>query len=382
MVILSSLPKLDVFQIAEGLNQRGMLAHLYTGFASEKNRLINHFVSRKDNEVIPVSLITDFWMVPLLQHYHKSSIYNEAFDRLVASKIRAKTNYKAILAWSGMAEHSLRSAKRLNKLTVVGRESCHIKVQNRILSEEYIKYGLSYKVDTRITEKELREYDAADKIYVCSSFVKKTFLENGIPEEKLFLNPIAVPNLFKPATVERTASRFTILFLGKLTIRKGLRYLFEALEKINMRETDFQAWFVGAADPIIRREFESRKRPNWKYIGFVPQTMLPEIISQADVGIFPSLEDGFAQVVPQQLSCGIPVITTGTTGSSDFIKNGHNGFVVNPYDSDCIAERIEQVFGDSDLLRSMKGNALTHKLDQLSPQVVSSKFAEFFNRTL
>src|SRR5690349_21133919 len=136
MVILSAIPKLDVFQIAEGLNEQGMLSHLYTGFASGKGRMINRFVRRKDSENIPLGLISDFWFLPLLQHYHRSSIYNEAFDRLVASNMNSVPYYKAILAWSGMAEHSLNAAKKKNKFAVVGRGSSHIEVQNKILSDE------------------------------------------------------------------------------------------------------------------------------------------------------------------------------------------------------------------------------------------------------
>lgn len=382
MVILSAIPKLDVFQIAEGLNERGMLSHLYTGFASGKKRMINRFVSRKDQEMIPLEMVSDLWLLPLFQRYHKSSIYNEAFDRLVASRISKRDDYKALLAWSGMAEHSLEAARKRNKFTVVGRGSCHISFQNDILTKEYARYGIAYKVDERITRKELAEYAAADKIYVCSSFVKRTFLDFGTPEDKIFVNPIAVPRLFRVPHEKEEHSKFTILFLGKLTIRKGLRYLFDALEKINIPAADYEAWFIGAADPVIRKEFEKRKKPNWRYMGFVPQGELPGIISRADLGIFPSLEDGFAQVVPQQLSCGIPVITTSHTGSSDLIRSGYNGFVVEPFNSDAIAEKIEMVFSDGQLLSSLKNNAYSLNLDALTPQAVANKFFDFFNENI
>lgn len=378
VVILSAIPKLDVFQIAENLNKKQLLTHLYTGYASTKNRLVNHFISRRDVEQIPQQLITDFWFIHTLQHFHPSSIYNEAFDRFVARRISNRNDYKAVLAWSGMGERTVMASKRQNKFTVIGRESCHISFQNEILTKEYAKYGLVYRIDDRITKKELNEYRLADKLYVCSSFVKKSFLDFGVPEDKIFVNPIGVSNLFRPVNVNRNRSKFIILFIGKMTIRKGLRYVFSALERLTILPAEYEAWFVGAAEPVVLAEFNRRKSNNWKYLGFVPQHKLPEIISAADVGVFPSLEDGFAQVVPQQLSCGLPMITTSHTGSSDFIVDGQNGYVVPPFDSDSIAEKIEKIFTDSALLLKLKTNAQRLNIEEFSVSTVSDRFEKFF----
>src|SRR5688572_21163996 len=106
MVILSSIAKLDMFQIADGLAKRNMFTHMYTGFASQKNRIINKFVGRKDKEEIPINRISDFWPIQVLQHYHRSSVYNEIYDRLVANQLKRRDDFKAVLAWSGMGEHT------------------------------------------------------------------------------------------------------------------------------------------------------------------------------------------------------------------------------------------------------------------------------------
>lgn len=378
MVILSSIPKLDMFQIAENLHARSMLSHMYTGFASQKNRLINAVIKRVDNEQIPSKAITDLWPIQVLHHFHKSSIYNEGFDRVVAQLLARRNDYKAILAWSGMAEHTLIQAKKRGKLAVVARGSCHIEMQNRILTQEFSKYGLRYKVDDRITKKELKEYELADKIYVCSSFVKNSFLEQGFEESKMFLNPIPVSSLFTRIQPKAPNSKFIILFLGKLTIQKGVRYLFDALEQLKIAEKDFEVWFIGAVESVLWKEFIVRRKNNWKYIGFVPQEKLSEIISQADLGVFPSVQDGFAQVVPQQLSCGVPVITTFNTGASDLITDGYNGYVVTPFNSNDIAERIMKIYNDPQHLAQMKINAEKIKSEFLSTLEIANRFQDFF----
>jgi glycosyltransferase involved in cell wall biosynthesis len=378
MVILSSIPKLDVFLIAEELHKKGMLTHLYTGFASAKVRAVNRFIKRQDREDVPKRMISDLWFIHLLRHFHQSSIYNEVFDRWVANRIKNRNDYKAVLAWSGMGEHTITAAKRMNRFTVLGRESCHITLQNQILSKEYSKYGIHYRVDDRITKKELREYAMADQLYVCSEFVKRSFLDQGFPEDKIFVSPIGVPKLFLPVQGVKKNPKFIIVFFGKMTVRKGLRYLFEALEKINLPAREYEAWFIGAAEPVILREFERRRKSNWHYKGFISQEDVPNVLSHADVGVFPSLEDGFAQVVPQQLACGVPVIVTSNTGSSDIIQDGLNGYVVPPFDSDSIAEKIESIYNDPQLLARLKHNAPRLNLDALTPFAVSKRFEDFF----
>src|SRR5690348_2184927 len=121
MVILSSIAKLDMFQIADSLEKRNMLTHMYTGFASQKGRFVNKFIGRRDTENIPVNKITDFWPLQVMQRYHKSSIYNEMYDRVTAQHIKKRDDFKAVLAWSGMGEHTLREGKKKGKLTVLGR---------------------------------------------------------------------------------------------------------------------------------------------------------------------------------------------------------------------------------------------------------------------
>jgi len=382
MVILSSIPKLDMFQIAEDMDSRGMLTHMYTGFASQKNRLINAVVKRRDNEQIPSKAITDFWSLQVVHHFHRSSIYNEAFDRIVAQLLKKRDDYKAVLAWSGMAEHTLIQAKKEGKLAVVARGSCHIEMQNMILTQEFSKYGLRYEVDDRITKKELREYKIAEKIYVCSSFVKNSFLERGFEESKIFVNPIPVSALFSRIPSTKLNDKFIILFLGKLTIQKGLRYLFEAIEQLDMAENDFEVWFVGGFEKTVLAEFYSKKKSNWKYIGFVPQRNLAQLISCADVGVFPSVQDGFAQVVTQQLSCGVPVIATSNTGASDLIVDGYNGYVVAPFSSSQIAEKIMLMYHNCKQLAEMKINAEKIKSELLSNRVIADNFANFFKSNL
>lgn len=55
-----------------------------------------------------------------------------------------------------------------------------------------------------------------------------------------------------------------------------------------------------------------------------------KIYNLSDMFVFPSLRDQFGFVVPEALSCGLPVICSELVGSVDFIKENENGFIINP----------------------------------------------------
>ena len=58
-------------------------------------------------------------------------------------------------------------------------------------------------------------------------------------------------------------------------------------------------------------------------------TSIQEAYQKAELFVFPSLYDPFANVCLEALSCGLPVLTTTTNGSSEIITEGEDGHVVD-----------------------------------------------------
>ncbi len=77
--------------------------------------------------------------------------------------------------------------------TVLERGSSHMLYQRKILTEEYRKFGLEKEVvHPKVVERELTEYQEADYISIPSHFVKETFIQQGIPADKLIQTPYGV----------------------------------------------------------------------------------------------------------------------------------------------------------------------------------------------
>ncbi|HEY6417646.1 MAG TPA: glycosyltransferase family 4 protein [Candidatus Binataceae bacterium] len=236
----------------------------------------------------------------------------------------------------GLQSH--RTARsRYGALTICDRGSTHIEYQDEILRDEYARFGLRFAgVDPRVMERELEEYALCDLIFVPSTQVLRTFVDQGVPREKLRLNPYGV-DLAMFHREPKCDRAFRVLFVGTVTLRKGLPYLFEAMAGI--RAPDIELCVIGVIEPEMR-PIMAKYEGTFRYAGVLPRTELYKHYSQASVLVLPSIEEGLALVQAQAMACGVPVIATENTGAADIFTNGVEGFIVPIRDAAAIRERL------------------------------------------
>lgn len=260
---------------------------------------------------------------------------NHYFD-LRVSKLLQK-DVLLFHGWNGSCLLSLKRAKQLGLCTVLERASAHPAYQKKILEEEYTKFGLTYPYDKVLYERMLLECDLADHILVPSEFAYNSFKEIGFTNmDKIHIIPFGV-NLehFKP--VPKPDKPFTVLFTGQVSFRKGVLYLLQAWEKLNLK--DAQLFIVGGMHPDIKPFLEKhRKHSNVVFAGH--QENVKPFYDKAHVCVFPSVEDGFGLVLLEAMECGVPSIITPFLGACEHITHGQDGWVVPVGGVDSISEAI------------------------------------------
>jgi glycosyltransferase involved in cell wall biosynthesis len=91
-----------------------------------------------------------------------------------------------------------------------------------------------------------------------------------------------------------------------------------------------------------------------RWIETLPHHLILEQMREHDVLLLPSLFEGYALVISEALSQGLPVITTSNSGGSTVIRNGLEGFIVPIRDSKSIAVRLQQLVDNPDLHATMR----------------------------
>jgi glycosyltransferase involved in cell wall biosynthesis len=77
----------------------------------------------------------------------------------------------------------------------------------------------------------------------------------------------------------------------------------------------------------------------------------------SDVFVFPTLGEGFALVILEALSCGVPCIVSDMAGGNDAIQDGYNGFEIQAGNDTELKEKIQWFLDNMDLLPKMSNNS-------------------------
>jgi len=86
-----------------------------------------------------------------------------------------------------------------------------------------------------------------------------------------------------------------------------------------------------------------------RFLGYQNDT--PFLYGAADLFVLPSAFDPFASVVLESLSSGTPVITGCQVGAAELITHGENGFVVQDYTPDTLADAMVSFLKTPDKIR-------------------------------
>lgn len=260
------------------------------------------------------------------------------FDR-AASRYAPEGDIYHVFNHHGL--HGLRAAKRRGAITIVERSSAHPNFQHALLRDEYRRFGLAYPAGfTPILQKHLQEYAEADWIMVSSDFVYRTMIAEGIPAAKLRQVHLGfAPENFYPGP--KPDEVFRVIFVGALSLQKGLQYLLEAFKLAGLPRDKAELVLAGEPFPDARA-FLSKYAGLYRRLNFVPHAELVKVYQSGSVFALPSLQDGFGMVVYEAAACGLPVIISENVGAT--VRAGEDGFVVPIRSPEAIADKLVYLY--------------------------------------
>lgn len=129
-------------------------------------------------------------------------------------------------------------------------------------------------------------------------------------------------------------------FVGRLNIDKGIETLIDATLELFSKEVYFQLLIVGAVDS----DFSSHSLEQFSehnqviFTGKVDST--GPYYQLMDLLVLPTFREGFPNVVLEAQASGLPVITTFATGAVDSVLDNVTGNLVEPGNSEQLAQKI------------------------------------------
>jgi glycosyltransferase involved in cell wall biosynthesis len=222
---------------------------------------------------------------------------------------------------------------------------------SRLNSNE--KFMVSFNWFLRIFEEKMLE--RSNKIIAVSDFTRRELLQYyKVKEDKIRVihNGVDVDK-FKPATDKLKAKAElgfnpedkAILSVGRLYARKGLFTLIESMALVTRKFKNAKFIIAGKGlsnemKKLVNYATKLGVKDNIVFTGYFPDKKLPRLYQAADIFAFSTFYENLPFAVLEALSTGLPVVTTNVGGIPEMIESGRNGFLVEPFNSRELADRI------------------------------------------
>lgn len=182
----------------------------------------------------------------------------------------------------------------------------------------------------QFNKRELHHLSSQDHLFVCSDWAKRV-VEQNLPENHMNISvvPLGVNRKIFNEDIKRQRKGNTRVFLniGKWEIRKGHDILVEAFNNAFCPKDDVELWMV-PTNPFLNeaeaKEWESLYKNSalGSKITIFPrltsQQDVAQIMTEADIGVFPARAEGWNLELLEMMSCGKNVIATNYSAHTEF----------------------------------------------------------------
>jgi glycosyltransferase involved in cell wall biosynthesis len=181
-----------------------------------------------------------------------------------------------------------------------------------------------------------------------------------------------------------------LLFVGRISEKKGLRYLIDAMADRRLERQDACLLVVG--DGPLRTELEARAAAmglceRVRFLGAIPHSRLAGYYASADLVCAPAVvgadgdKDGLPTVILEACASGTPCVSTPVGGIPDLLVDGRNARLAPPGNADGLARVLAELLADPAQLRRL-GRAARAASEPFGWDRIASRYAEVYDRAM
>jgi len=244
--------------------------------------------------------------------------------------------------WTGLSLKCLRRAKEQGTITLLENPARHPRHWHQAGVEECKRFGISPWERSTILPAPLirrmeQEFELCDRIAVPSTLSQRSFTECGLGHKTVVVKSAVDTEFFVPRPLKQR-ELFRACFVGRVELAKGAGYLLQAWKRLALSNAELV--LVGDVKSEMRSLLRTYADSTVQTVGILSRQAVKECYQESDLFIFPSVNEGLAQVILEAMASGLPVIASDHSGADDVVTEGKDGFIIPVRDVDRLAEAI------------------------------------------
>jgi len=172
-----------------------------------------------------------------------------------------------------------------------------------------------------------------------------------------------------------------ILFIGRITVDKGLDYIADALENLQQQHIPFK-FFMAGTGPDEKKyveKFVNTLKSNFQFKGIVSGNDKANLYKLCNIFLLPSLFEGLPMALLESMSYGMVPVVTAVGSIKDVVTNGKNGIIVKEKPAIEIADAIKLLVNDKLAMQQMGENAAAYINQHYNPEKYISMLNKIYD---
>lgn len=172
-----------------------------------------------------------------------------------------------------------------------------------------------------------------------------------------------------------------LLFIGRVDKNKGIEYIYQALDILKEKGLPFKFLMAGTGpekDEYVQK-FTASLNSHFEYKGVVTGKNKEDLFKESSIFLLPSLYEGLPISLIESMSFGIVPVVTNVGSIGTIVKPDVNGIFVGRKSAEEIAESIEKLINDRQMMSQMSKNAREIVFRNFDPEVYIQKLNKIYS---
>jgi L-malate glycosyltransferase len=173
-----------------------------------------------------------------------------------------------------------------------------------------------------------------------------------------------------------------VLYSGRLLAMKGLSTLIRSMKEVLIKH---DIYFVFAGSGNIKQweaQLKGVPKRNYSFLSYVEYEKMHALYAKSDIFVLPSYTESFPLTILEAMASGVPAVASKVGGIPEMIDDGVDGILVEPGNSEQLAEGIVNLLTSKALRTNIARNARKKVKEKFDSRIMAASTKKFYEEVL